>query len=125
STNPMLVVVAAFLVFAGQHELASERYRQRARYAEPVTVLPADGYGGPGVDAGPPQTRPHGVSGVLWGPPPPAGGVLAGAAGRGAVAGGARFAAGGRRAQGRGGAPRVRRGCRLRARRGVSFSRDR
>jgi Zn-dependent protease len=44
SANLMLVVLAAFVFFAGQQELAAARYREQQRYAyqqeEPLEVLP-------------------------------------------------------------------------------------
>lgn len=62
----MPVVVAAFLVFAGQQELAWERYRARARHAEPMTVLPAGEIVEQGFGSRPTQPGMEGYSGVLW-----------------------------------------------------------
>jgi Zn-dependent protease len=40
--SPMLILVAAFVFFAGQQELAAVRQREARRRAEPIDVLPAD-----------------------------------------------------------------------------------
>ncbi len=39
---PMLILVAVFVFFAGQQELAGLRYREAIRQAEPLEVLPVE-----------------------------------------------------------------------------------
>ncbi len=42
SMNPVPMLVGMFVLFAGQQELMAVRYREAARRAAPMTVLPAD-----------------------------------------------------------------------------------
>jgi Zn-dependent protease len=42
SEQPMLIVVAAFVLFAGQQELAATRHRERVGQMKPLDVLPAE-----------------------------------------------------------------------------------
>jgi Zn-dependent protease len=56
--NPMLLVLAAFVFFAGRQELAA----LRRRYAEPVEALPTDAEV---IDVDPIEPRPT-FSGVVW-----------------------------------------------------------
>jgi Zn-dependent protease len=54
--NPMLVVVAVFVFFAGQQELAAVRRREAVRRLAPIDVLPADDE----------PAQPLGFSGFVW-----------------------------------------------------------
>jgi Zn-dependent protease len=61
--SPMLFVVALFLLFAGQQELAVLRQREYLRRAEPIDVLP--GNQGETVEASP-MGAPSQFSGFTW-----------------------------------------------------------
>jgi Zn-dependent protease len=63
--NPILPILAAFVFFAGQQELAMVRHREYRRRAAPVTVLPAEYSDIPSVELVPP-TAPF--SGIVWDP---------------------------------------------------------
>ena len=58
---PMMILVAAFVFFAGRQELAAVRHQEAARAEEPVEVLPAD------EEWGVERVR-SGFSGFTWDP---------------------------------------------------------
>jgi hypothetical protein len=59
--NPLLFAIVAFVLFAGQQELAAVRRKEFLRNAEPIDVLPAD----PPVSAPMNVTEP-GFTGFAW-----------------------------------------------------------
>jgi Zn-dependent protease len=60
--NPILLLLSAFVLFAGQQELAALRHREAQRRAEVLDALPADDEV---IDAEPLQPR-MGFSGFTW-----------------------------------------------------------